>query len=201
MDTNSKPSTGRVIVISGPSGVGKSTICHRLCDLLPAEFSVSVTTRKPRPGEQNSRDYHYVTPDEFARMEQAGELLETAQVYGHQYGTPLRAVQQAVREGRSIILEIDIQGCIQVRRKMPDAVAIFLLPPTPEAQKQRIVGRNTDPAEVIRERLAKADGEIRFANESGCYDHFVVNDDLEKTVQSVRDLILSHPAQNQPAIV
>lgn len=201
MDTNSKPSTGRVIVISGPSGVGKSTICHRLCDLLPAEFSVSVTTRKPRPGEQNSRDYHYVTPDEFARMEQAGELLETAQVYGHQYGTPLRAVQQAVREGRSIILEIDIQGCIQVRRKMPDAVAIFLLPPTPEAQKQRIVGRNTDPAEVIRERLAKADGEIRFANESGCYDHFVVNDDLEKTVQSVRDLILSRPARNQPAIV
>lgn len=200
MDTNSKPSTGRVIVISGPSGVGKSTICHRLCDLLPAEFSVSVTTRKPRPGEQNSRDYHYVTPDEFARMEQAGELLETAQVYGHQYGTPLLAVQQAVREGRSIILEIDIQGCIQVRRKMPDAVAIFLLPPTPEAQKQRIVGRNTDPAEVIRERLAKADGEIRFANESGCYDHFVVNDDLEKTVQSVRDLILSRPARNQPAI-
>jgi guanylate kinase len=200
MTTNSTPTTGRVVVISGPSGVGKSTICHRLCDLLPAEFSVSVTTRKPRPGEKNSRDYHYVAPEEFARMDKAGELLETAQVYGHQYGTPLKAVQQAVREGRSIILEIDIQGCIQVRRKMPDAVAIFLLPPTPEAQKQRIVGRNTDPAEAIRERLAKADGEIRFANESGCYDHFVVNDDLENTVQSVRDLILSRPMRSQPAI-
>jgi guanylate kinase len=176
---------GNVVVISGPSGVGKSTVCHRLCDLLPAEFSVSVTTRAPRPGETGARDYHYISRDEFLRMKEAGELLEWAEVYGHWYGTPLVPVQQAVRQGRTIILEIDIQGCIQVRSKMPGARTFFLLPPNPEEQRRRIEGRRTDDAEVIRRRLEKADGEIRYAMDSGCYDEFIVNDDLSETVAKI----------------
>ena len=183
---------GKVIVISGPSGVGKSTICHRLCDELPAEFSVSVTTRKPRPGEQHERDYSYVTPEEFARLRDAGELLEWAEVYGHSYGTPLRAVKTATSEGRSIILEIDIKGCIQVREKMPEAMTFFILPPNPEEQERRIKNRNTDAHDVIEQRLARADGEIRYANESGCYDQFVVNDDIEQTIRQIRMLIESN---------
>lgn len=180
---------GRVIVVSGPSGVGKSTICHRLCELLPGEFSVSVTTRTARPGEQHERDYRYVTAEVFKSLRDGGELLEWAEVYGHFYGTPLRAVQEAVDEGRAIILEIDIKGCIQVREKMEEARTFFILPPNPEEQARRIHGRNADAKEVIEQRLAKADGEIRFANESGCYDHFVVNDNIDETVERIRSLI------------
>jgi len=181
--------TGKVVVISGPSGVGKSTVCHRLCKVVPAEFSVSVTTRSARPGETSARDYHYVDREEFIRQREQDQLLEWAEVYGHLYGTPLAPVQEAVRQGRVIILEIDIQGCIQVRGKMPDALAYFLLPPNPEEQRRRIEGRRTDPAEVIRRRLEKADGEIRFAMESNCYDEFIVNDDLDATVRTIQQKI------------
>lgn len=182
---------GKVIVISGPSGVGKSTVCHRLCEMLPAEFSVSVTTRKPRPGERMARDYDFVTLEEFERLRSGGGLLECAQVYGHMYGTPLKAVQDAVAQGRTIILEIDIQGCIQVRSKMPDARAFFLLPPTAEEQRRRIEGRQTDDAETIRRRLEKADGEIRYAMDAGCYDDFVINDDLERTVKRIYEKVVA----------
>lgn len=180
---------GRLVVISGPSGVGKSTVCHRLCDRIPAEFSVSVTTRPPRPGEANARDYHYVSAEEFERLRGSGGLLEWAQVYGNWYGTPLAPVRKALDEGRVVILEIDIQGCIQVRGRMPEALAVFLLPPTPQEQRRRIEGRRTDEASVIRERLSRADGEIRYAHESGCYDEFLVNDDLDETVRRIEALV------------
>ncbi len=193
MSMENEANTGRVIVISGPSGVGKSTICHRLCELLPAEFSISVTTRKPRPGEENDRDYAYVDRKAFDGLRDEDALLEWAEVYGCLYGTPLAAVEDAVAAGRTIILEIDVKGCIQVREKMPDALTVFLLPPTPEEQKRRIVGRNTDAAESIRLRLAKADGEIRYAAESECFDEFLVNDDLDATVQQIVALTKKHP--------
>jgi len=180
---------GRLVVVSGPSGVGKSTICHRLCKRVPAEFSVSVTTRPPRPGEKDRRDYHYVSHETFERMRHAGELIEWAEVYGHWYGSPIEPVRRALEQGRTIILEIDIQGCTQVRRKLPEANAVFLLPPTPEEQRRRIVGRQADAEEAIRQRLAKADGEIRFAQESECYDLFVINNDVEETVEAICRLI------------
>lgn len=177
--------SGKIVVISGPSGVGKSTICHRLCARLPGEFSVSVTTRPRRANEAGARDYHYISRDEFIHMRDEGKLLEWAEVYGQMYGTPLEPVEQAVESGRTIILEIDIQGCIQVRGKVPAARTFFLLPPTPDEQRRRIEGRATDPTDVIRERLSKADGEIRYASESACYDEFIVNDDLDGTVEKI----------------
>lgn len=183
--------SGQVVVISGPSGVGKSTICHRLCAMIPAEFSVSVTTRKPRPGEAQARDYHYIAQEEFLRLRDSDGLLEWAEVYGNFYGTPLAPVQDAVRTGRVIILEIDIQGCIQVRRNMPEARTFFLLPPSSDEQRRRIEGRNTDAAEVIRQRLAKADGEIRYASEAGCYDQFIINDHLEETVRKIYQSVVN----------
>lgn len=179
---------GRVMVISGPSGVGKSTICHRLCKLLNGEFSVSVTTRKPRPGETNARDYHYISPEEFVLLRDNGGLLEWAEVYGNMYGTPAAPVEKAIANGKTIILEIDIQGCIQVRKKRPDAFAVFVLPPSSDEQRRRIEGRKTDAETVIAARLAKADGEVRYAIESGCYDQFIINDDLEKTVEQIAAL-------------
>ncbi len=185
MSTEPPTKRGKVVVISGPSGVGKSTVCHRLCAMIPAEFSVSVTTRPPRPGEQNDRDYHYLTPEEFVRLRDNGGLLEWAEVYGHSYGTPTAAIDAALREGRVIILEIDIQGTIQVRRSLPEAMTFFLLPPSPQEQRRRIEGRKTDAAEAIRQRLAKADGEIRYASEAGCYDEFIINDDLNATVDRI----------------
>lgn len=181
--------TGRIVVISGPSGVGKSTICHRLCEALPATFSVSVTTRKPRSGETHARDYRYVSQAEFDRMRVDGDLLEWAEVYGHFYGTPIAEIRRAIDVGETIILEIDVRGCIQVKDTLPEAKSYFILPPTAEEQKRRIEGRNTDAAEVIRTRLAQADGEIRYATESGCYNEFLINADLDETVNRIMELL------------
>ena len=184
-------SRGQVVVISGPSGVGKSSVCRLLCERLPAEFSVSVTTRPRRNGEADGRDYHYISDEEFERLEGGGELLETATVYGHRYGTPLKAVQEAVAQGRIIVLEIDIKGCTQVRSKMPKARTFFLLPPNSDEQRRRIEGRRTDAADEIQRRLARADGEIRYAMESGCYEQFVINDELEDTARKIMEFVRS----------
>jgi guanylate kinase len=191
MPEGASKQSGKVVVISGPSGVGKSTVCHRLCEMIPAEFSVSITTRRPRPGEQDDRDYRYVDQDEFVRLRDSDGLVEWAEVYGNMYGTPRAAIEDAIGTGRVIILEIDIKGCVQVREKFPDAMTFFLLPPTPEEQERRIVGRKTDAADVIERRLAKADGEIRYANEVGCYDEFIINDDLDETVSRIYQAIIN----------
>lgn len=186
--------SGLLVIISGPSGVGKSTICAKLCEQLPAEFSVSYTTRPIRPNETDGSSYRFVSQVEFDRLQSSGGMLESAHVYGHSYGTPLEPVQRALAEGRAIVLEIDIHGTQQVRQRYPSARTFFLLPPNPDEQRRRIEGRRTDGAQTIAERLKLADGEIRFASESGCYDRFIVNDDVDRSVREIIELL----RQEQP---
>ncbi len=181
---------GRLIVISGPSGTGKTSICNELLRRLPnAAWSVSATTRPKRANEADGESYHYVSPEEFAAMKERGAFLETAEFVGNQYGTPAAPVLKAVDQGRFVVLEIEVQGGIQVAQKLPDSIRIFVLPPTRESLMARLEGRKTETEEQLRKRLAEADGEIAAAWESGCYQHFVVNDVLEETVKEVMDII------------
>ena len=187
-DSDSTTQRGLVLVVSGPSGAGKSTICHRLCNRLPAEFSVSVTTRAPRPNEVPERDYHFVDRDEFLRMRDNDELLEWAEVYGHFYGTRLQSVEEALEEGRIIILDIDVNGCIQVREKLTDSLAVFIML-APDTQKKRLTERGTDSAQSIEERLSKAASEVDLARQSGAFDAFVENDVLDESIARVETLV------------
>jgi guanylate kinase len=183
---------GRVVVISGPSGVGKSTLCHRLCRALPAEFSVSMTTRAARPGERDGVDYQFVAAAEFQRLVELDGFIEHAEVYGCHYGTPVGPVLKAIEEDRWIVLEIDINGAIQVRSRFPGARLVFLLPPTPEEQRRRIEGRASDSEEEIAKRLSRAESEIRTARASKAYDVFVVNDDPDHTFREVCTAVRGH---------
>lgn len=179
---------GRVIVISGPSGVGKSTICREaLRRLKNVHLSVSLTTRPPGPGEQNGRDYWFVSEQEFRERIEQGRLLEYANVFGNLYGTPKDKVDEALELGQSVILEIDVQGGRQAKAVYPDAVMIFILPPEEKVLADRIGRRGRDSAEVVRRRLDKARAEIASAREH--YDNRVVNEDLERAVDEVVQII------------
>jgi len=184
------PARGCLIVISGPSGAGKTSICKALLEQVPGTvWSVSVTTRPPRPGEVNGRSYKFVSKEEFEAKHAAGELLESAEYIGHRYGTPRRPVEEALGTGRNVVMEIDVQGGMQVAKKMPESVRIFVLPPNMESLRARLEGRRTEAAEQLAKRLTEADGEIAIARDSGCYKQFVVNDVLEATVEQVRRII------------
>jgi len=184
------PARGCLIVISGPSGTGKTSICKALLEQLPGTvWSVSVTTRPPRPGEVNGRSYKFVSKEEFEAKQAAGELLESAEYIGHRYGTPRWPVEEALAAGRNVVMEIDVQGGMQVAKKMPESVRIFVLPPNMESLRARLEGRRTEAAEQLAKRLSEADGEIAIARDSGCYKHFVVNDVLETTVEQVKRII------------
>ena len=184
------PNRGCLIVISGPSGAGKTSICKALLEGLPdTVWSVSVTTRPPRSGEVNGDSYQFVSRVEFDAKEKAGELLESADYIGHRYGTPRRPVEEALKAGRNVVMEIDVQGGMQVAEKMPESVRIFVLPPNMESLRARLEGRRTEAAGQLAKRLAEADGEIAIARDSGFYSHFVVNDVLEMTVEQVKRII------------
>jgi guanylate kinase len=177
-------------VISGPSGAGKTSICKALLNDLPdAVWSVSVTTRPPRPGERQGESYTFVTAPEFIRRREAGELLESAEYVGHYYGTPRAPVEAALAEGKDVVMEIDVQGCMQVAGRMPQSVRVFVMPPNMDSLRARLEGRNTEAAEQLKRRLQEADGEIAAARDSGCYGYFVVNDILENTVDEVKKII------------
>lgn len=187
---------GNLVVISGPSGTGKSSICNALLERLPgAVWSVSLTTRPPRPGDVDGKTYRFVAGAEFDRRIAAGEFLEWAEYCGHRYGTPRAPVDAAVASGRIIVLEIDVQGGMQVARAMPDSIRIFILPPDPATLRARLEGRRTEDAEQLRRRLEQADGEIAVARDSGCYPYFVVNDDLEESIQRVLGIIQENQAK------
>lgn len=175
---------GSIIVISAPSGAGKSTLVKRLLAALPGlRFSVSCTTRPPRPGEKNARDYFFVTRERFQRMIAAEEFVEWADVFGHLYGTSRRQLRAAQEAGKDILLDIDVQGHRQVRKKLPEAVSIFVLPPSFRELARRLRARLSDTPDVIERRLRDARKEIRHWPE---YDYLVVNDRLPQAVQALR---------------
>jgi len=182
-------SKGKLVVITGPSGVGKSTIRQEAIRRTGATYSVSATTRPPRTGEADGRDYCFVDRRTFQRMIDNDELLEWAQVFGELYGTPAAPVKQAVGQGRTVILEIDVQGGLQVHRKMPEATFILVLPPGEAALARRLAGRGSEDAAAAAGRLAMARKEIETAERSGAYKYRVVNDDLEQAVRRVVDII------------
>lgn len=171
---------GRLVVISGPSGAGKSTVISRLMQRRQNLcFSVSATTRSPRPGEVDGKDYFYVTKDAFERMVSADALLEHAEYVGNCYGTPRDYVVQRMNEGMHVLLDIEVQGARQVHEKMPDAIMIFLVPPSLRELENRLRGRGTDSPEKIRGRLERALAEYDEAQNADFYQYIIVNDDPE----------------------
>lgn len=181
------PQKGKLFVISGPSGAGKSTIVRELLKSAPdLVLSVSVTSRKPRPGEVDGRDYFFVTEEEFRKKINEDYFLEWAEVHGSFYGTPRDFVLDCLNRNSSVILEIDVQGAIQVKEKFPEAVLIFIEPPDFEELERRLKERSTDDEETIRLRLQNAAYEMAL---SKYYNYRVVNDDLKKTVEEILKII------------
>lgn len=182
-------SKGKLVVVSGPSGVGKSTIDKQALARCDAEFSVSATTRPPRHGEVDGREYHFVTRATFEKMIADDRLLEYAEVFGNYYGTPAEPVRQAMADGRTILLEIDIQGGLQVHRRMPEATFVLIVPPSMDELKRRLIERKTEDAESLARRLAKAQQELTTARQSGAYTHEIVNDELFRAVDELLDIL------------
>jgi guanylate kinase len=179
-----RPVRGSIIVISAPSGAGKSTLVRRLLASTPGlKFSVSHTTRPARRGERNGRDYFFVTRKQFQRMVAAKEFVEWADVFGHLYGTSRRQLRAAQEAGKDILLDIDVQGHRQVRKRLPEAVSIFVLPPSFAELERRLRHRHSDTPEVIERRLNDARQEIRHWPE---YDYLVVNDRLPQATQALQ---------------
>ncbi|MBN1509433.1 MAG: guanylate kinase [Sedimentisphaerales bacterium] len=183
---------GRLVVVSGPSGVGKSTICREVVKRLDNAFlSVSVTTRPRGPREENGREYWFISREEFRTCIENGTLLEYAEVFGNLYGTPKDKTDEALHAGKDVILEIDIQGGRQVKAVYPQAVMIFILPPSVKILAERVGHRGRETAEAAARRLGSADAETTAAREY--YDHMVVNDDLEQAITEVIRIIEQAP--------
>jgi guanylate kinase len=177
------------VVLAAPSGAGKTTIARRLRERRgDVVFSVSATTRAPRPGERDGVDYHFVAEPEFRRMIAAGELIEWAEVHGCLYGTPLSNVRRAQEQGEFLILDIDVQGAAQIREHVPEAVHVFILPPSGDELCQRLSSRGSEDDEARRRRLSNARDEIHRA---GTFDYLVVNDHLEQAVDAIEGVLMA----------
>lgn len=176
--------TPRIVILSAPSGGGKTVVTKELLRLRPDLFgySVSATTRQPRPGEKNGEAYHFLTRQEFERQRRAGEFLESAEYAGELYGTLRAEVDRVLRKGLNVLLDIDVQGADQVRRVYPTAISVFLLPPSAEVLLERLRGRRTESAEAMAKRVELAAGELQAAVG---YDHIVVNQELKLAVEAV----------------
>ena len=174
---------GRLIVVSGPSGVGKSTIVNALAERHPFYFSVSATTREARPGETNGIEYYFVEEDEFVGMRDGGELLEWAEYSGNLYGTPRSQVLERIATEGDVLLDIEVMGAVQVKASFPDALMLFLMPPTIDALEMRLRNRGDTSEEDIARRLAIARWQLEVAEEH--FDHIVVNDSVEDAVERI----------------
>lgn len=183
-------SAGLLLVVSGPSGVGKTTIVHRLLERFDGVFSVSATTRPRSAREVDGVDYHFLDEPTFQRWIDEGRFLEYAQVFGRSwYGTPREPVEAQIAEGRLVLLDIDVQGAMQVREAMPEAFGIFILPPDEATLLARLRARGREDEATIERRFAEARHEMETARTCGAYDAFVVNDDLDRTVEEVAAVV------------
>lgn len=182
------PKKGLLLVISGPSGAGKGTICKELVKDENIKYSISATTRAPRGSEENGKDYFFLSTEEFERRINAGGFLEWAKVYDRYYGTPRDFVEEVIDEGKACILEIDVQGALKIRDSFPEAVLIFILPPSLSELYRRLKDRGTESEEQIQTRMSWVLGEIAQIEK---YDYVIVNDDLAKAVTEARAIVES----------
>ena len=179
--------SGLLIVVSGPSGAGKGTICDALRKRFPnIHYSISMTTRSPRPGEVDGINYYFTNNDHFEELLRQDAFLEHAQVYDHYYGTPKEYVYSMLQEGNHIMLEIDIQGAMQVKEKYPQCVLMYIVPPSKAVLETRLRGRHTDSDEVIAKRLAKARAELEWISK---YDYLIINDTLDDAVEEAASIL------------
>jgi guanylate kinase len=184
---------GIIFILSAPSGAGKTTLYHELSKIYSEiKLSVSCTTRAQREGEVNGRDYRFISARQFAAMKARGDFAEWANVHGNLYGTPRQPLDHAIRTGRDILLDIDVQGARKIKRRYPQAVSIFLLPPSPAELRRRLAARGTDGAEVIRRRLANAQGEMRRIIQ---YDYYVVNWKIVEAVGVLKAIVEAERAK------
>lgn len=178
-----------VYIISAPSGSGKSTLVDRVRQIVPGlRFSISYTTRKPRAGEQDGREYYFVSRTEFEEMILKGEFLEFADVFGNYYGTARRFLREAKQEGNDLLLDIDVQGAAQIKGKIPEAISIFILPPNRQELEKRLRTRSLDAEAVIQRRLVTASREIENYDK---YDYILVNDRLEESIDALKSILLA----------
>jgi guanylate kinase len=181
--------SAKVFVITGPSGVGKGTLIKKLLEREPdLALSVSATTRAPREGEVDGRDYHFLTEDQFQERRDAGDFLEFASYSGNHYGTLNSELERCLQKGRSVVLEIEVQGAQQVRATRPDSVQIFIAPPDPAVLRERLSGRGTDSAEAIDRRLKTAEQELASQDD---FDHLIVNADLDTAAAELESIVRS----------
>jgi guanylate kinase len=184
---------GIIFILSAPSGAGKTTLYNSLKELYPEiALSVSCTTRSRRPGEVNGRDYRFLSNAQFTRLQQRGAFAESAKVHDHFYGTPKQPLERCIRAGRDILLDIDVQGARQIKRSFPQAVSIFVLPPSLHELERRLAARGTDGPEIIRRRLANAKGEI---GEIIHYDYYIINRDWRAAVRVLSGIVEAERAR------
>ncbi|WP_313641267.1 guanylate kinase [Paenibacillus sp. FSL K6-0276] len=182
-------SKGLLIILSGPSGVGKGTVCTALRPKMPElVYSVSATTRSPRAGEEDGVNYFFKSKEEFAAMIEADQLLEYAEYVGNFYGTPCDFVERTLNSGKDIILEIEVQGALKVKEKFPEGIFVFLLPPSMDELKDRIRGRGTEHPDVIDHRMTVAEDEISLMQH---YDYAVVNDEIDLACKRIESIIIA----------
>ncbi|MBW7930317.1 MAG: guanylate kinase [Gammaproteobacteria bacterium] len=192
MAAAARTTTGKLFVLSAPSGAGKTTLTRALLAADPAlRFSISFTTRQPRGSERDGHDYFFVDPARFAAMIAAGELLEHAAVFGQHYGTGRAQIEAHTRAGHNVLLDIDWQGARQVRQRMPASVLVFIMPPSLDELERRLRSRGTDTEEVIRRRLAEARAEMEHWPE---FDYLVINDRWEEALAALRGILAGHGA-------
>lgn len=198
--THTTPHTGLLLIISGPSGVGKTTITREVIKRLDALFSVSMTTRPQTASDVNGLDYQFVTEEIFKQHIAENDLLEWANVFGNHYGTPRKPVEEALKTGRIMILEIDVQGAILVKKNMPEVFSVFILPPHEDVLLKRLRARAREDEAIIQKRFNKAKLEISMAKESDVYDVFVVNDVLEEAITKIVDTVKAEQHRRNASI-